>query len=393
MDREQRFEELDSLRGLAALSVLLFHLVFIFPMSHIVMNIFEYSPLRILVSGTEAVILFFVLSGYVLSLNFYKKRTFSYRVYLTKRIFRIYPAYYFATFVGMLGVLLMFKKKITSLSEWYNLLWTGNININILLDHAALVKSFVSNINPVTWSLIHEMRISIIFPLIIFALMKMNWKQEIFFILCFFGISVILFIITGAGNSAVTFINTLHYIPTFIAGALIAKYFSNITEKISRMSTLKKLLFVMVGLFLYLYAKPSFVFASFIYPSISPFYKTIMDEIFVATGSVLIIIFTLTSNRVKNILRSGIIKYLGKISYSLYLIHVPVIIVSLQFLHGKIHPILICAIVLVASITTSSLIYHSIEKPFVAIGSRISLKLSTWNFISKKTTSKSKAIS
>lgn len=61
-----RFNEFDSLRGLAAVSVVLCHLL---PLgNYTLINTLDKTPFHLLWAGHEAVILFFILSGFVLSL-------------------------------------------------------------------------------------------------------------------------------------------------------------------------------------------------------------------------------------------------------------------------------------------------------------------------------------
>src|SRR5262249_7776852 len=67
--RPTRFAGLDGLRGLAAFSVFLGHTVRLIPGPRLSDRLME-SPLRVLWDGTAAVDLFFVLSGFVLSLPF-----------------------------------------------------------------------------------------------------------------------------------------------------------------------------------------------------------------------------------------------------------------------------------------------------------------------------------
>lgn len=65
----ERIKQLDSLRGLAALTVLLSH-IYLIPgilLPALIQNIGILSP-RALVNGSAAVIFFFVLSDFVLSL-------------------------------------------------------------------------------------------------------------------------------------------------------------------------------------------------------------------------------------------------------------------------------------------------------------------------------------
>lgn len=64
-----RFDQIDSIRGLAALSVVISHLSLVIPNVYIVQKL-KNTPLHIFWAGHEAVILFFILSGFVLALPY-----------------------------------------------------------------------------------------------------------------------------------------------------------------------------------------------------------------------------------------------------------------------------------------------------------------------------------
>ncbi len=78
---KNRLEELDSLRGIASLTVLIGHFIGVFTLIQMdtsdlgfsnAINLLKYSPLHIIYAGHEAVILFLVLSGFVLALPYIK---------------------------------------------------------------------------------------------------------------------------------------------------------------------------------------------------------------------------------------------------------------------------------------------------------------------------------
>src|SRR3954471_9896348 len=108
--RSRRIPELDALRGLAAVAVLLGHWMTVVPAwdddtrhqpAKWLLNLFKYTPLRLLTAAPEAVLVFFVLSGFVLALPFLEGRAGSYRAFLVRRAFRIYPAAWAAAGAAM----------------------------------------------------------------------------------------------------------------------------------------------------------------------------------------------------------------------------------------------------------------------------------------------------
>ena len=93
----RRYNALDSIRGLAALFVMLGHYL---PCKLVPWNFF--------LSGSESVIMFFMLSGFVLSNLLFNNKT-TYYEYIIRRVFRIYPVYILVS-SGVIAVLFIIKK-------------------------------------------------------------------------------------------------------------------------------------------------------------------------------------------------------------------------------------------------------------------------------------------
>src|SRR5581483_8312292 len=98
---EKRIPELDGLRGIAILMVLLFHFSDIFGNVH--------GPFRglrtIFIPGWTGVDLFFVLSGFLISgvlLNAKESRHY-FKDFYIKRVLRIFPVYYAALALFLIG--------------------------------------------------------------------------------------------------------------------------------------------------------------------------------------------------------------------------------------------------------------------------------------------------
>ena len=152
---KERIGQLDSLRGVAALTVLIGHFTNIFPEkldgSNIWWNIVFHSPLICVMAGHQAVIFFFVLSGFVLSLPFYQ-RTVPYTPWMVKRFCRIYFPYYGAMLLTMLLAAYCVAGPIPSLSEWFNNSFQQPIDGRVIFDHLLLMGSFDNwEFNPVVW--------------------------------------------------------------------------------------------------------------------------------------------------------------------------------------------------------------------------------------------------
>ena len=97
--------ELDAIRGVAALAVVMHHCLLVLdfgPETKSKYWLLWETPLRALFAGNEAVTMFFILSGYVLTIPFIQTNQ-KYANFIIKRIFRIYPAYLLAVTITFLA--------------------------------------------------------------------------------------------------------------------------------------------------------------------------------------------------------------------------------------------------------------------------------------------------
>jgi peptidoglycan/LPS O-acetylase OafA/YrhL len=172
-----RLDELDSLRGLAASSVVISHLILVLPSIFIIEKLSN-TPLHLFWGGHESVILFFILSGFVLSFPYLNKKEPKYRYFIIRRVCRIYIPYIVSVLISMFLMHFFNRGGIPELSKWFNGTWNTPLSLKQLLNHFIMLGTFPSyTINPVIWSLVHEMRISIIFPILMVFVMNLNWKK------------------------------------------------------------------------------------------------------------------------------------------------------------------------------------------------------------------------
>ena len=367
----KRMPELDAIRGLAALTVVISHFAVysIFDMAKgdiepfSFMYIYNYTPLRIIHAGHEAVILFFILSGFVLTLSYSSESNFNIISFLFKRFSRIY----IPVFV-MLLVTIVFKLEfyqvdgLFGLSDWINSKWVDSINEKMLFNHFTLIFNYdySNGLNPVLWSLTHELRFYILFPVLIYMLMRINIIFFIFLIviLMYTGYEGLISKLGWSFSIPYGLHVTLIYLPVFLCGILLAKYFKYIKYfYIKYLNTYFKILLLLCAVYLYTY--------ELIFQDIKSIHNAYIDNISVILGASVFVITTLSSRRVSNVLSTRVFIFLGEISYSLYLYHLIILLASLHIFYGLVSTWLILIFAFVTTIVISYFSYKYIEMPSI----------------------------
>ena len=385
----QRFIFLDSIRGIAALAVVLCHCWLLnstdFKTAHYgmasatsVANFLLYCLSKLHESGRSAVMIFFVLSGFVLAYSLQKK-SMPYFSYVIKRVFRFYPAFAFAilasyTMHRFLDPLLsganVIPRGLNTDSE------THDLSLGTLVKHLALWGTTGNRwLDYVIWSLVHEMRISLVFPLILFSVMRYEWRSILgywlFSILC----SMSLLSMTGTvalgyeeDTFAETFLDTGFFAVFFAAGAYLALNREWVAHKIAGTATwIRMVLFVAVA---YCLLKTNYNNHSSL-GSVVDYLRGI--------GAIGLISLALGSKKFSKILSHKGFTWLGRISYSLYLIHVVIIYVIINTV-GESWSVLQASIVVIAlSLAIGEVMARFIELPFIEMGKRFYIKKNTFS--------------
>lgn len=352
----KRYEELDSLRGLAALTVVLYHLAAILPS----FEQLNKNPLfHLLFAGHEAVLFFFVLSGFVLSIPFFSGKQPSYSIFILKRFYRIYIPYICSIVLAILCSLLFSRGGIAALSEWFNLFWVTPFSLDLSLNHLFLIGTFDTDAyNPVIWSLVHEMRISIIFPLLMIFIRKSpTWV--VIMVGCFITILELIlnhkFAIYNLG---------LMYVFMFMIGALLVRHLSVLVSFISSLRAWHKFIFFLGALLLYNYS-------AWFFPEIALLHRGVIQDSFTTIGVSMLIILSLSSTLAGEVLLLKPIHFLGKISYSFYLYHVIANLLIVNLLYGILPIWILLSICFVLSVLVSVLAYYVVEKFSIEAGRRL----------------------
>lgn len=217
--RPRRIRSLDSLRGIAAFAVMLSHCMLtpVIGGSHA-----DAIGNAARLAGKDAVLIFFVLSGFVLFLTFEPVDRLDYGPYIVKRFTRIYPPFLFAVLLSAGLYLLVEPAPIPSLSGWFNNEnWSAPVDVRAVAGHLAMTdRPQWQWLDNVMWSLVHEIRISIVFPLLALCVLR-SWRASL----------AVTFVLSAAATvaagrllpgAAFNPLSSLRYLFMFAGGAAMA---------------------------------------------------------------------------------------------------------------------------------------------------------------------------
>jgi peptidoglycan/LPS O-acetylase OafA/YrhL len=382
-ERKDRLLALDSMRGIAAFTVLIFHLIIIFPTGSDLdngipkdsrlLNLLAFTPLRLFWAGHEAVYFFFVLSGFVLAIPLLNISGGGIiKAYYVKRVFRIYPPYIVAVLIAVLASVFFYRGMIPQLSFYFNHQWQSGVDWGLLLQHFSLIGSFdCSRYDLPVWSLVMEMRISLLFPLLIWLIRKFGWKTNFLAAFVTSGIYWMLrhLQLHHTFHLQQNYFDTLRYIGFFIVGGTLAKYRAALISFFQSISRLRKAIFLFVCICAY--TNSCWLNNSWLWNPEMPRFLTVkflLQDIVVGLGIAGIIIVGLASRSIGGVLTSGVLTFLGKISYSLYLYHIVCLLGLMHLYYGKLPTALILCISAALSLLMAVASYYLVEAPSIKLG-------------------------
>lgn len=339
------------------------------------------SPLRLFINGHGSVVLFFVLSGYVLSMPFLRNVPIAYRAYLSKRICRIYIPFAFA--VGLSAVLYMYSSPLPpgASSLWQHNEWrseklsTGTVASHLLMSGVASDMW----LNGVMWSLVVEMRISVLFPLLMLLCLKSSHSA-----LCAVAIYVVCTVALMKTDTSFlasdsimgSLVVTLRFIPMFIFGILLSKHHRSLANFCDAQSWLWR--GTLVAFAVCVFYLPADTSCGSLYGQSNDgglleakcFYKGGID-VLIAMASGILVVLARGARSKSTVLNAAVITFLGRISYSLYLTHLPVIFFVFRSMWGMVDSPLIHLTAFVACIGIAWLFHVLIERPSIIVAKRL----------------------
>jgi peptidoglycan/LPS O-acetylase OafA/YrhL len=346
-----RLDYLDSLRGLAAFSVVIYHFIGWHWKDQLGVKIsFTFF------NGSDAVSFFFVLSGFVLSYKYFRKDIpIKMPFYFYKRVMRLYPAFIVTVLLNycywnrvsiMNGDILFILKDI---------FWN---NSQQLWHELIMVRSYHKFYVP-GWTLNVELSFSLFIPVLIYAAranIRMIWWLLPICLLMGHYISIFAF--------------------HFLIGILLAYYYPQIAATDYKSTKLYQFKYP-IGLLLFLlyslrHWDQVYYFGNFYHHYIREF--LLIDFFhFSAIASAIIIYWVICSETAQRWLNKSLFLFLGKISYSMYLTHWLIVVYIMEhweqliayFPNFYIGFGSLLTIAILLTILSSILMYNFVEKPFI----------------------------
>jgi peptidoglycan/LPS O-acetylase OafA/YrhL len=360
----KRVEYIDSIRGLAALFVLLSHTggAFAWPDSFAKTQSLPF--VEILFDGKAAVAMFFVLSGFVLSRPYVyseaaapQRKIFLPTFYL-RRFTRIWLPWFFAFGVSIFARKYCFQPSVSQppASQWLNQFWHAPLTVSDFFRQCLFMLHDSSRqLLTQDWSLGVELKGSLMIPLFLMlaTVKRLPWLTGLALLLC-------LCVPTG------------HYYVSFILGVLIAQHGHRLLTYLNGRNAVVRIGMLLAGLVFYqAYTCAVRCFGE------AP-YVVKYGWLATALGCALILLSALNSSRLQAILNHKPVVFLGKISYSVYLLQFIVILcllppaLTLMNRCGLSQPVVLYAMTLLVSVggtmALATLSYRCIELPAIQLG-------------------------
>ncbi|VEJ30946.1 O-acetyltransferase OatA [Rothia dentocariosa] len=317
-----------------------------------------------LYNGHFAVVVFIVISGYSLgAATMSRKGTFRFFSFMKRRIRRIVPPYYWA-----MGFSLMFALIFSSHTGSQ---WDISIPVTLfsVIVHIVMLQDIFepTSINYTHWSIAVEFQLYMLFPIFLYILLRYNR----FFVTLFFSSVIIGIFIILDFNGVKDYTSYIGLILYFFFGVVSAVYVAH--RGYSKLSFKVKTIFIFSTI-----AISCILFVGIIFNDFDKIDRNLFIFDFGVSAVACFLIILLACNSTKIVSANNLIfqtSYniflkIGHYSYSLYLVHAPILAVTWLFFNQYGYSELAMFIVTLIvggmlSIILSYLFYLKFEYPYV----------------------------
>lgn len=352
-----RITSLDGLRGIAALVVMVHHSILAVPsmatgyfrdqtggpLPGTVEWAATYTPLHVLWAGGEAVVVFFVLSGVVLTFPVLRGAQFSWRGYYPQRLVRLYLPICAVVALGTLLAVIFDRHTTGAQSAWISSLPSEPSSSGAVKD-LTLLGGTSGLISPL-WSLRWEIIFSLLLPLYLAGalIFRRLWALKL----------VGIFALVACGALATA--PAMMYLPIFAAGTVLAVEWDRAGRLACRLGTANWLGIMAASLL-------CLVSAWLLAPTGSSDIKTAGTSALTVAGATALVFVAGFWQGATRVLNTSWLQWLGRISFSLYLIHEPVAI-ALAVAFGPDRAWLVLPTMLAVGPAAAAVFFRLVELP------------------------------
>ena len=328
-----RLIELDGLRGLAAVIVLIHHALETVPALAEVgarpgtvptgtfNRILTQSPLHLLWAGHEAVLIFFVLSGVALTYPVARRhaqgRRFDWVDYAPRRFVRLWLPAAASTTFAVIAMLLVPRSEDPALGHWMTVTHPVGLGARQMLMEYLLIPKHAYR-NTVLWSLHAEAIFSFVLPLMILGVaLCARWRISWLPVVAALAVPII----TASPGSG-------SYLPVFTVGAVMGWAWGHNPAPVPQRPQPWATAQALVCLLLITLAW---------WPGLESHTAQRLANAVTLAAAAYLVHLVVRAGALRGLLRSRTVQYLGLMSFSLYLVHEPVV-VSLRLLTHSISP-------------------------------------------------------
>lgn len=355
--RSSRYTSLDALRGVAAMIVLLHHCFLSSPDLAVIDGggappstdgwvwFLGATPLRLLWAGQDAVFVFFVLSGFVLALPFLGDNRPRWGSYFAKRALRIYLPVWASVLFALAAAWLSPRTAGPELSFWLN----GHDEAPYPVRDMLLVLG-TGQLNSPLWSLRWELVFSLALPLYCGAALALRrlWLPGVGMLIAAVAAGEML------GSAA------LACLPIFGIGVLMARHRDVLDRWAGNFGPWSWPLLIVASFFL--------LSSRWLFPHLA---GTMSASVL---GAAVIVFIFYGHSHVKTWTDRRVFHWLGSRSFSLYLVHEP-IVVSWAFALRTGDSLHIALLAVPSSLLAAEVFYRLIEKPSQQFAVRIAARI------------------
>lgn len=339
----RRIYQLDALRGLAAVVVVAHHTRLV---EHGLIPPWYLAPLF---AGPEAVSLFFVLSGFVLSLPYLQGRSQPYNIYVVRRITRIYIPFAVAAAFSIL-VSVPFHGYHLPLSPWFQLQWNCPVTWHAVLKQMLMWPT--DCFNTALWSLWFELQLSLLMPLVMMAMLR--WNSGLV-LACSLSVAFLKVSFIPHLNNHFLLGYTLQVGSLFVLGAFLAMHEQRLRQLLRSSNNYQWCIFA-VSLVLF-----------FEYPCRLDSRIMARSSFVAGLGAAGLLICSLEIQPIARLLRHQVAEYLGRISFSLYLLHSIFVMSLFDLLYGKVPSFVIYLAIGILSLASAHSFCVFVEEPCIQL--------------------------